>query len=48
MEPIMLKYLELCVDMKKGKLAKDGLLQYKNIVQNVDVSSLEVLLFLYF
>lgn len=34
-EPIMLKYLELCVDLRKSHLAKEGLYQYKNICQQV-------------
>lgn len=36
-EPIMLKYLELCVDLRKSHLAKEGLYQYKNICQQVCV-----------
>lgn len=40
-EPIMLKYLELCVDLRKSHLAKEGLYQYKNICQQVCVSSRE-------
>jgi len=34
-EPIMDKYLELCVDLKKSHVAKEGLYQYKNICQQV-------------
>lgn len=34
-EPIMEKYLELCVDLKKSHVAKEGLYQYKNICQQV-------------
>ena len=34
-ENIMLKYLELCVDLKKSHVAKEGLYQYKNICQQV-------------
>jgi len=30
-EPIMEKYLELCVQLKKSHIAKEGLYQYKNI-----------------
>ncbi|CAL9037647.1 eukaryotic translation initiation factor 3 subunit A-like [Musa acuminata AAA Group] len=37
----MFKYVELCVDMKRGRFAKDGLIQYRIICQQVNVSSLE-------
>ncbi|XP_056291869.1 eukaryotic translation initiation factor 3 subunit A [Pseudoliparis swirei] len=40
-EPIMLKYLDLCVDLRKSHLAKEGLYQYKNICQQVNIKSLE-------
>ena len=40
-EPSMLKYLELCVDLRKSHLAKEGLYQYKNICQQVNIKSLE-------
>lgn len=32
----MLRYLDLCVELKKSHLAKEGLYQYKNICQNVN------------
>jgi len=38
-EPIMEKYLQLCVDLKKSHIAKEGLYQYKNICQQVSLSS---------
>lgn len=38
----MLLFVELCVDLKKGKSAKDGLYQYKNIAQNTNVGTIEV------
>ncbi|KAF7710859.1 hypothetical protein HF521_009731 [Silurus meridionalis] len=40
-EPIMLKFLELCVDLRKSHLAKEGLYQYQNICQQVNIKSLE-------
>ncbi|KAI0236259.1 Eukaryotic translation initiation factor 3 subunit A [Lamellibrachia satsuma] len=40
-EPIMEKYLQLCVDLKKSHIAKEGLYQYKNICQQVNIKSLE-------
>lgn len=40
-EPIMIKYLELCVDLKKSHVAKEGLYQYRNICQQVNIKSLE-------
>lgn len=42
LEPVMLLFVELCVDLRKGKSAKDGLYQYKNIAQNTNVGSIEV------
>ncbi|XP_057538854.1 eukaryotic translation initiation factor 3 subunit A-like [Amaranthus tricolor] len=41
LEKIMFKYMELCVDMRKGRYAKDGLIQYRIVCQQVNVSSLE-------
>ncbi|KAK2363243.1 eukaryotic translation initiation factor 3 subunit A [Trifolium repens] len=40
-ELIIFKYVKLCVEMRKGQFAKDGLIQYRSICQNVNVSSLE-------
>ena len=34
-EPIMKRHLELCVDLKDHHTAKDGLHQYRNMVQRV-------------
>ncbi|EPS28032.1 hypothetical protein PDE_02977 [Penicillium oxalicum 114-2] len=44
LEPVMLLFVELCVDLRKGKSAKDGLYQYKNIAQNTNVGTIEVVL----
>ncbi|XP_011659071.2 LOW QUALITY PROTEIN: eukaryotic translation initiation factor 3 subunit A [Cucumis sativus] len=41
LERIMFKYVELCVDMRKGRFAKDGLIQYRIVCQQVNVTSLE-------
>ncbi|KAJ7977898.1 Eukaryotic translation initiation factor 3 subunit A [Quillaja saponaria] len=40
-ERIMFKYVELCVDMRRGRFAKDGLIQYRIMCQQVNVTSLE-------
>jgi len=39
-ESIMRKYLELCVDLKKSHVAKEGLYQYRNMCQTTNVASL--------
>uniref|UniRef100_A0A7N0TGA0 Eukaryotic translation initiation factor 3 subunit A n=1 Tax=Kalanchoe fedtschenkoi TaxID=63787 RepID=A0A7N0TGA0_KALFE len=41
LEKIMFKYVELCVEMRKGRYAKDGLIQYRIVCQQVNVTSLE-------
>ncbi|WCJ43001.1 Eukaryotic translation initiation factor 3 subunit A [Euphorbia peplus] len=41
LEKIMFKYVELCVDMRRGRFAKDGLIQYRSVCQQVNVNSLE-------
>ncbi|KAK9448907.1 uncharacterized protein V1518DRAFT_416662 [Limtongia smithiae] len=44
LEPIMLRFVSLCVQLRKGKLAKEGLYTYKNVAQNTSVGSIEVVL----
>ena len=39
-EEIMFRYLELCVDLKKSHVAKEGLFQYRNMCQSTNVASL--------
>eukprot|EP00891_Asterochloris_glomerata_P003711 jgi/Astpho2/3711/Aster-04897 len=41
LEQIMFKYVDLCIELKKGRHAKDGLIHYRNICQQVNVQSLE-------
>lgn len=41
----MILFVELCVSLRKGKPAKDGLYQYKNIAQNTSVQTIEVFAF---
>ena len=31
----MFKYVDLCIELKKGRHAKDGLIHYRNICQQV-------------
>lgn len=33
LEKIMLKFVELCVELRKGRVAKDGLIQYRQACQ---------------
>lgn len=40
-ETVMKRHLELCVDLKDDRTAKDGLHQYRNLCQTVDPASLE-------
>ena len=40
----MKRHLELCIDLKDHRTAKDGLHQYRNLCQTVDPQSLEVVI----
>lgn len=42
LEPIILRFIDLAVGLRKGKVVKDGLYQYKKIVQATSIGSLEV------
>jgi translation initiation factor 3 subunit A len=42
LEPIVVKFLELCVLLMKGKMVREGLFAYKNIAQNTNISTIEV------
>ncbi|KAL9061589.1 MAG: hypothetical protein Q9162_000121 [Coniocarpon cinnabarinum] len=43
-EPVMLLFVELSVDLRKGKAAKDGLYSYKNTAQNTNIGTIELVL----
>jgi len=40
-EPLMLKHVELAVELKKGRLAKEALVQFKSISQNTNIEALQ-------
>ncbi|KAK6841657.1 hypothetical protein PG987_002517 [Apiospora arundinis] len=44
LEPVMMLLVELLVGQKKGKVAKDALYSYKNIAQNTNVATIELIL----
>ncbi|KAJ2793610.1 eukaryotic translation initiation factor 3 subunit A, partial [Coemansia helicoidea] len=39
-EPFMRKFVELCIEHRRGKQLKEGLMQYRNIVQHTNPESL--------
>ncbi|CAI9107641.1 OLC1v1007043C1 [Oldenlandia corymbosa var. corymbosa] len=41
LEKLMFLYVELCVELERVWFAKDGLIQYRNVCQQVNISSLE-------
>ncbi|KAG5359691.1 Eukaryotic translation initiation factor 3 subunit A [Yarrowia sp. C11] len=41
LEPIVARFVQLSVDLRKGKIIKDGLHQYKKIVQSTNVNAIE-------
>ncbi len=43
-EQVMKRHVELCVDLKDHRAAKDGLHQYRNLCSNVDPNSLEIVI----
>ena len=44
LEPVMILFVELSVDLRKGKAAKDGLYSYKNTAQNTNIGTIELVL----
>jgi translation initiation factor 3 subunit A len=44
LEPIVLKFVELSVQLARGKTAREGLVQYKNIAQSTAISTIELVI----
>jgi translation initiation factor 3 subunit A len=44
LEPIVLRFIELSVQLGKGKLVREALVQYKNIAQTSSISSIEMVI----
>ena len=43
-EDVMSLCVDLCVELRKGKTAKDALIQYRQLCQNTNMNSLEVII----
>lgn len=43
LEKVMKRYMELCVDLRKGRFAKDGLIQYSRIVCQQELNNVSTL-----
>tara|TARA_B110001452_G_C15161883_1_gene404111 strand:+ start:233 stop:1060 length:828 start_codon:yes stop_codon:yes gene_type:complete len=43
-EEVVMRFLTICVEAKRGKAAKDGLIQYRIICQQINVASMEAVL----
>lgn len=41
LEPLMERFMELCVDQRRGRAAKEALMQFKNAFQNTDAQSIQ-------
>lgn len=41
LEPIVNKFVELCVELRQGRFVKDGLLQYRSFSQNTNMQAFE-------
>lgn len=44
LEPIILRFVDLAVDLNKPKIIRDGLYQYKKLVQSTSIASLELVI----
>jgi len=44
LDAIMMRFVELCVELRKGKLVRDGLYQYRSVSQAANTSGLEAVL----
>ncbi|KAI9007770.1 hypothetical protein DFJ74DRAFT_773295 [Hyaloraphidium curvatum] len=44
LEPIVIRFIEMSVEQRKGRLAKEVMHQYKNISQNTSVTTIEMVI----